>query len=151
MPMNLALVSPTGPELRPEWSMHLVMDVALGTSTESILDAHNLQHHQFESICKNPQFAMQVQSLRKELEKEGATFRLKAQLQADFYLTKVHEMIMSPDTDEKVVTRLIEDTVRWGGLDQPAQLNQGNIAGFSININFGQNDKRGITINGDDD
>lgn len=151
MPMNLALVSPTGPELRPEWSMHLVMDVALGTSTESILDAHNLQHHQFEAICKNPQFAMQVQSLRKELEKEGATFRLKAQLQADFYLTKVHEMIMSPDTDEKVVTRLIEDTVRWGGLDQPAQLNQGNIAGFSININFGQNDKRGITINGDDD
>lgn len=150
MSTNLALVSPVGPELRPEWSMHLVMDVALGTSTESILDAHDLQYHQFEAICKNPQFALQVADLRKQLEKEGATFRLKSQLQADFYLTKVHEMIMSPETDQKVVTRLIEDVVRWGGLDQPAQLNQGNIAGFSISINFGQNEKRGITIDGDD-
>jgi hypothetical protein len=130
--------------------MHLVMDVALNTSVDSILDAHDLQFHQFEAICQNPQFVMQVASLRKELEKEGATFRLKAQLQADFYLAKAHEMIMSPETDQKVVTRLIEDMVRWGGLDQPAQLNQGNIAGFSININFGQNDKRGITIDGDD-
>lgn len=141
--------SASGPELRPEWSMHLVMDVALNSSTESILEAHGLAHHHFERICANPVFATQVATLRKDLEKEGATFRLKAQLQADAYLAKVHEMIMSPGTDEKVVTRLIEDVVRWGGLDAPAPAAQGSMGGFSINISFGQNEKRGITIDGD--
>lgn len=149
MPADLTTLSPIGPELRPEWSMHLVMDVALGTSVESILESHNLQYHQFEHICANPQFAMQVANLRKDLEKEGASFRLKAQLQADFYLAKVHEMIMDPDTDERVVTRLIEDTVRWGGLDAPPTVGNGAPGGFSISINFGQHEKRGITIDGD--
>ena len=129
--------------------MRLVMDVALGTTTESILEAHDLQHHQFEKILENPQFVMQVADLRTQLEKDGATFKLKAQLQADFYLTRVHELIMSPDTDQKVVTRLIEDVVRWGGLDAPAQTGQGG-SGFSITFNFGQHEKRGITIEGDE-
>jgi len=149
MPTDLVAVSPVGPELRPEWSMHLVMDVALGASTDSILESHDLQHHQFEAICANPQFSMQVAALRKDLEKEGATFRLKAQLQADFYLVKAHQMIMDPDTDSRVVTRLIEDVVRWGGLDQPEQLGKTSIGAFSISINFGQNAPRGITIEND--
>jgi len=141
--------SPIDPRVRPEWSMHLVMDVALGTSVQSILDAHELQHHQFEAICQNPQFVMQVGELRKALEKEGATFRLKCQLQADHYLVKVHEMIMSEDTDQKVVTRLIEDVVRWGGLDVPKQVGDGGMGGFSITIDLGgRAETRGITIEG---
>lgn len=150
MQTPLALLSPTGPELRPEWSMHLVMDVALNTSVDSILDAHDLQYHQFEAICKSPQFALQVADLRKQLEKEGATFRLKAQLQADFYLTQVHEMVMDKEMDPKVRVRLIEDVARWGGLDAPEQTGSGSMGGFSININFGQNSRRGITIDSDD-
>ena len=149
MNTDLSLYSPTGPELRPEWSMRLVMDVALGTSVDSILEAHDLQHHQFEAICKNAQFVAAVAALRKDLEKEGATFRLKSQLQADFYLAKVHEMIMSEDTDEKVKTRLIEDVVRWGGLDEPVRKDAGPLGGFSININFGTHERRGITLDGD--
>lgn len=150
MSANLSLVSPIGPELRPEWSMHLVMDVALGTSTDSILESHDLQYHQFEAICKSPQFVLQVADLRKQLEKEGATFRLKAQLQADFYLTQVHEMVMDKEMDPKVRVRLIEDVARWGGLDAPEQTGSGSMGGFSININFGQNSRRGITIDSDD-
>jgi len=107
--------------------MHLVMDVALGTSTDSILESHDLQYHQFEAICKSPQFALQVADLRKQLEKEGATFRLKAQLQADFYLTQVHEMVMDKEMDPKVRVRLIEDVARWGGLDAPEQTGTGSI------------------------
>uniref|UniRef100_A0A6M3X410 Uncharacterized protein n=1 Tax=viral metagenome TaxID=1070528 RepID=A0A6M3X410_9ZZZZ len=149
MSTDLNLYSPTGPELRPEWSMRLVMDVALDTTTESILEAHELQYHQFEAICKNPQFVAKVADLRKDLEKEGASFRMKAQIQADFYLAKVHEMIMDPETDERVVTRLIEDTVRWGGLDAPPTVGDGKVGGFSININFGEHARRGITIDGD--
>ena len=146
-----ARVNPTGPELRPEWSMRLVMDVALGTTTESILEAHDLQHHQFEKILENPQFVMQVADLRTQLEKDGATFKLKAQLQADFYLTKVHEMIMDTDTDEKVKTRLIEDVVRWGGLDAPQPIGTGGMGSFQINIIFGANRDKGFTIDQEGD
>lgn len=142
----------TGPELRPEWSMHLVMDVALGTSTASILEVHQLVHHQFERILQEPTFVLQVEDLRKKLEKEGASFKLKAQLQADFYLAEVHKKIMDPDTDQRVFTRLVEDVVRWGGLDtpQPVGGGPGGIGGFQININFGQHARRGITIDGDE-
>lgn len=146
MPADLNLYSPTGPELRPEWSMRLVMDVALGTSTESILEAHELQFHQFEHICSNPQFVARVEELKKNLEKEGASFRLKSQLQADFYLAKVHEMIMDPETDQRVATRLIEDVVRWGGLDSAPAVGDSRVGGFGITINFGANPTRGITI-----
>ncbi|MNM46286.1 hypothetical protein D3C81_572230 [compost metagenome] len=147
---GLQLYSPVGPELRPEWSMRLVMDVALNASTESILEAHDLQHHQFEKILLNPTFVLQVDDLRKQLEKEGATFKLKSQLQADFYLTTVHQMIMSQDTDERVKTRLIEDVVRWGGLDTPQPVGgQGALGGFQINISFSDESRqRGITIEG---
>lgn len=147
--VGLDLVSPVGPELRPEWSMRLVMDVALGTSTDSILEAHDLQHHQLERIMTIPTFVLQVKDLRKKLEEEGASFKLKCQLQADFYLAKVHEKIMDPTTDEKVFTRLVEDVVRWGGLDAPQPVNAGGaLGGFSINISFPSDDKRGIVIEG---
>lgn len=149
MPADLNVISPIGPELRPEWSMRLVMDVALGSSTESILEAHEIQYHQFEQICASPQFVARVEELKKNLEKEGASFRLKAQLQADFYLAKVHEMIMSSETDERVKTRLIEDVVRWGGLDSAPAVGGGQAGGFSIAINFGMNTSRGITIEND--
>jgi hypothetical protein len=128
--------------------MHLVVDVALRTSEESILEAHGLQYHQLQAIMTNPQFVLAVEKLRKELEQDGASFKLKCQLQADHYLQKVHEMIESPDTDERVKTRLIEDVVNWGGLSAPAPVG-GGIGGFSININFGENSKRGITIDAD--
>lgn len=147
--VGLDLVSPVGPELRPEWSMRLVMDVALGTSTDSILEAHDLQMHQFERIMQIPTFVLQVKDLRKKLEEEGASFKLKCQLQADFYLAKVHEKIMDPSTDEKVFTRLVEDVVRWGGLDAPQPVNgQGALGGFSISISLGGEQPRGITIGG---
>lgn len=143
-------IAPEAPGLRTEWSMHLVMDVALNASKDSILEAHSLQFHELERIVANPQFVLAVAKLRKDLEKEGATFKLKAQLQADHYLQKVHEMVMDPDMDPKVVTRLIEDVARWGGLDAPQAVNGGAMGGFSISINFSNESKRqGLTIDGD--
>lgn len=141
---------PPDPTDRPEWSLPLVMDVALGVPEETILEAYGLAHHQFERICLTPEFALRVGQLKKDLEKEGATFRLKAQIQADTYLVRAHQMIMNPDTDSRVVTRLIEDVVRWGGLDAPAPVNGGSGGGgFQINLNFGTRPRPGLTIDMD--
>lgn len=132
--------------------MRLVMDVALGTTTESILEAHDLQYHQLEKILATPTFVLQVAELRKKLEEEGATFRMKAQIQADLYLVEVHKKIMDPNTDEKVFTRLVEDVVRWGGLDAPQPIGKnGPLGGFQISIAFSNGAAaRGITIDADD-
>lgn len=149
---GLALYSPVGPEYRPEWSQRLVMDVALGTSTASILEVHNLQHHQFEQISMMPTFVMAVGDMRKNLEKEGATFKLKAGIQADLYLVEAHKMIVDPDMDPRVRTRLIEDMARWAGFDTPAPVGgTGGGRGFEINIQFGVggNRSQGITIDGE--
>jgi hypothetical protein len=143
----------SNPAERPEWSMHLVMDVALGASVESILESHQLAHHHFEQIVQIPTFVLQVEELRAKLAREGATFKLKAQLQADFYLGEVHKKIMDPATDQRVFTRLVENVVRWGGLDAPATVGGPSGGGFQININFSgaapANGRQGITIDGD--
>lgn len=141
--------SPTGPEARPEWSTRLVVDVVLGTSTESILEAHGLVHHQFEAILRSPAFVLAVADMRKNLEKEGATFKFKAGIQADMYLVEAHKMIMDPTMDPKVRTRLIEDTVRWAGFDAPAPVGAA-MGGFSVSINFGTHAKQGTTIDAED-
>ena len=149
MGADLQQLSPVGPELRPEWSSRLVMDVALNASAESICEAHDLVHHDLERIFANPLFVRQVEALKKDLEKDGATFKLKAQLQADFYLSNIHTLITDPDMDPRVRLRAIEDMVRWAGFDAPAPVGgPGSSGGFSININFGTHERKGITIDG---
>lgn len=142
--------SPVGPEVRPEWSTRLVMDVALGATKESILEVHDLQDHQYEQFFQNITFVAQVDALKKELEKDGATFRLKNKLLADEYLSVVYKMVTDDSTDSRVRTRLIESTVRWAGFDAPAGDGEGGgIGGFNITINLGSSKQdRGITIDG---
>lgn len=153
MSAQLIPFSPAGPELRPEWSQHLVVDVALNQSIETICDVHGLTQHSFNRICENPAFVMAVATLRKQLEKEGATFKLKAGLQADVYLGQVHAMVMDTTMDPKVRVRLIESVARWAGFDTPQPVgSQGGMGGFSISINLGSSSaapRGGITIDGD--
>jgi hypothetical protein len=149
---GIQLFSPAGPEFRPEWDQRLVVDFALGTTTETILEVHNLQSHQFDAICRMPTFVMAVADLKKSLEKDGATFKFKAGLQVDSYLSVAHSMITDPEMDPRVRTRLIEDMARWAGYDQPAQVGGGATGrGFEINIQFGVGGNRsGLTIDADE-
>lgn len=141
--------SPVGPEVRPEWSTRLVMDVALGASKDSILEVYELQDHTYEALFENPAFVAQVASLKKALEKDGATFRLKNQLLADEFLAEVYDMVRDKTMDPRVRTRLIESTVRWAGFDAPAGVEGGAVGGFNITINLGASKQdRGIIIDG---
>lgn len=149
---NFDIVSLVGPELRPEWSQALVMDVALGVKKELILETYGFADHQYDQICRDLVFVASVERLRKDLEKEGATFRLKCQLQADHYLQDIHTMIKDTEGDPRVRLRAVEDVVRWAGLDAPAQISGeggGAFGGFSISINLGSSQRSGITIDGD--
>lgn len=122
---------------RPDWSMRMAVDVAIGASDESILEAYNLQYHEYLRILDDPTFVAKVAGIRKELEKEGASFKLKAQLQAEELLATSWQLIHNPEVPSSVRAGLIRDTVRWAAYDNPAPVGGGQSGGFSISINLG--------------
>lgn len=131
-----AVVDPTRPD-RADWSMQLAVDVAIGSPEAAVLDAYNLQFHEYGRILEDPAFCARVAEIKKELQKNGASFRLKAQLQAEEYLKTSFMMVHDPDTPSTVRAQLIRDTVRWATWDNPAPQAVGAGNGFSININLG--------------
>lgn len=146
---DTTLANPVDVQERPQWSTQMVLDVAIGTSVDAILDAYNLQFHEYERLKGDVQFMAQVAKMRKELEKEGVTFRLKAQMQAEHYLTTSWDMVKDSEVDPKVRADLIKSTVRWAGFDQPAGTAVGPGGGFTVNINLGNAAPVGTTIEGE--
>lgn len=139
--------SPVGGLARPQWDAKLVIDYVLGASTEAICEEYHLTYAAWERIQLDVGFMGKVAALRKELEKDGATFALKAKLQAEVLLDESFKMAMNTEVDDRVRAKLIADTVRWAGFDKSGSVADGT-GGFSININL--NGKRlGDTFDGE--
>lgn len=139
--------SPVGALARPQWDAKLVIDYVLGASAEAICEEYNLTYAAWERIQLDVGFMGKVAALRKELEKDGATFALKAKLQAEVLLDESFKMAMNTEVDDRVRAKLIADTVRWAGFDKSGTVADGT-GGFSININL--NGKRlGDTFDAD--
>lgn len=135
---DLVPTNPTDIKERPQWSSHLALDVAIGTSIDAILEAYELQMHELVEIKKDPHFISQVGRMRKDLEKEGVSFRMKAQIQAEHYLQNSWDMVHDEDIDPKVRADLIKSTMRWANYDNPAAAGPvGAGGGFSVVINLG--------------
>jgi len=139
--------SPVGAIARPEWNPRLVIDYVLGASKDAIMEEYDILDHHYERIVRDVGFMGKVVALKKELEKDGATFGLKAKLQAEVLLDESFKMAMNPDVDSRVRAKLIGDTVRWAGFDKTGMSGDAT-GGFSININL--NGKRlGDTFDGE--
>lgn len=137
---------------RPDWNMRLVVDVALDASTESILEEYNLVHHQLENIKQDPIFQARVIAVRKDLEQNGASFKLKAQLMAEALLPVAYQLVSDPDSGATVRSAVLQNVVRWAGYSNEkagAAANAGG--GFAVNINFGAAPAGPITIEGRSD
>ena len=122
------------------WSASLAVDVALGVDRGTICSVYDLQDHELQAILDDPRFVIQLSAIEKELEKEGMTFRLKAQMQAEALLNTSWDLVQSPHTPPAVRAGLIRDTVRWAGFDDPAKTAASASASpggaFSVNIVF---------------
>lgn len=140
--------NPVGAELRPHLQANLVLDVALGTDEDAILEAYGLQAHQLAAIKANPLFKAQLKRIEKQLEEDGASFRLKAAIQAEGMLETNWAMVHDPNVPAAVRADLMKATARWGGFDGNAA--KGASAGgaqFSISIHMGGSEKKsGLTI-----
>ena len=139
--------SPVSAVARPEWDARLVIDYVLGASKEAICEEYDLMPHHYDRIILDVGFMGKVAALKKELEKDGATFTLKAKLQAEVLLDESFKMAMNQDVDDRVRAKLIGDTVRWAGYEKTGAVADAT-GGFSININL--NGKRmGDTFDGE--
>lgn len=139
------LAKPDNPvdDLPVIWQNSLVTDVAMGVSEDAICEAYGLQHHHLRAIIKDPGFQGRLKKRSDELQQDGASFRLKAQMQAEEMLGTSFAMVHNEAVDPKVRAKLIADTVRWAGYDN--QRGDGPAvagAGITINIDLGNADKQ---------
>lgn len=139
--------APGGAVDRPEWNIRVVIDFVLGASKEAICEEYNFTEQFYDRMVNDVGFIGKVAALQKELQKDGATFTLKAKLQAEDLIDESYKMAKDPDCDPRVRAKLIADTVRWAGFDKNGASPDGT-GGFSININL--NGKRlGDTLDGE--
>lgn len=138
MQRSLNPENPAEIELYPP---QLPMEVALKTATtQEICEAYNLSKADWDALRVHPVFVRDVMYWAEQLKKDGASFRLKAKLQAEELLKTSWQLIHShnDDVSPTVKADLIKFTVRAAGLDgskDPVNNTQQNA--LSININLG--------------
>ena len=140
--------APGGAIERPEWNPRVVIDFVLGASKESICEEYNFTEQFYERMVQDVGFLGKVAALQKELEKDGATFTLKAKLQAEVLLDESFKMAMNQDVDSRVRAKLIGDTVRWAGFDKSG-VAPDNTGGFSVTITLNGVKSQGDTFDGE--
>jgi len=100
--------------------------------------AYEINREEFERIIEDPVFIVAFRAAQEALTKDGASFKLKAKLQAESLLAKSWSMIHLDGTPAAVKADLIKSTVRWAEYepkkDGGAGLNGNN---FQINIDLG--------------
>jgi len=121
----------------------LPIEVALKTATiPQICKAYGLSREDWDRLRHDAGFLADVMAATEALKKEGMSFKMKAQLQAEELLKTSWQMIHShsDDVPPSVRADLLKFTIRAAGLDgskdQAAQTNN-NANNLQININLG--------------
>lgn len=112
------------------------MELAMRIDTPAnICEAYGYSREDFAAMIQHPVFIKAYQEASEALKVEGASFRVKARLQAEAYLETSFAMVQNPATADSVRADLIKNTVRWAGYDAKAQESGQNNA-FNIQINL---------------
>jgi len=115
----------------------LPIEIAMRTSsTRAVCEAYGITEEEWELIRHDPTFLGDLQRAVDMLKDEGASFRVKAKLQAEELLKTSWRMIHNPATPPSVAADLIKSTARWAQYDTPAAAQAAPGSGFSISINF---------------
>jgi hypothetical protein len=107
---------------------------------ETILRQEGISKDVFLVLAEDKVFQQSVQRYVKELTENGASFQLKARLQAEDLLKRQWFLIHDPDTPPAVAVKAIENTVRWAGLEpKTSSQNQNTSQGPGFQIIFNLN------------
>lgn len=118
------------------YPLTLPLDVAMGDAPLlEIFESHGLDESDFLRLRDNPQFVMEVRRYKEELAKDGASFKLKAKVQAEHMLKKSFQMVFDPATPAPVKADLIKSTVRWAGYE-PKKETEAGAGGPNFQVNI---------------
>ena len=115
----------------------LPIEIALKIATLPELKAeYGFSDEEWAALRYNPLFLADLKSAHEKV-KDGQSFKLKAQLQAEELLTESWKMIHSSAelVPPSVKADLIKSTIRWAGYDNKAAAEAGGQSNaFQINI-----------------
>jgi len=128
-PSTLSLYPPTFP-----------VELALQTAPlPAILESYSISPAQWEALQVHPVFVRDVAAARNAVKKHGASFKLKAGLQAEAMLERMWEMTHAAydDVPPAVQADLMKFIVKAAGLDASKEQGAANQATpLSIQINL---------------
>lgn len=116
----------------------LPFELAMRTSAPAkVCEAYGISREEFAVLCDDPIFQQAFAAAVEGLRKEGASFRVKARLQAEELLKKSWAIIHAAETPPSVQADLIKHTVRWAGYEPRGEEGSKQANAFQININLG--------------
>ena len=110
IPSDEGLKSNTAP-----WPSRLSFDLAMGDSAEAVMERYAIGPSQMQYLFLNPAFQLELQNHKERILAEGISFKTKAKLQAEDYLTDIDELIHDPETSPAVRLDAIKSVVTWAG------------------------------------
>jgi len=132
--MSLALATK-----HTQWPALLPFEIALGIENlPTILENHDLSYDEWELIQCNATFRKELMAAHKEVAETGMSFRRKAAIQAEMYLTELDAVMFAPDTAPSTKLEIFKTLVKCGDLDPAQKKEDGSNQGtaFNIQINF---------------
>ena len=136
----------TSDPLSGVWPAMLPFEIAMQpTKVEDICREYGLEVSDWEGFKRNHAFRAELKAAVEMLRKEGAAFRVRAQVQSLELLKKSWAMIHDENVPAAVRADLLKHTMRVAGLD--ASKDQGTFgkggpaAAFQIILNLGGNNQ----------
>lgn len=133
-------VNPENPADIGQYPPTLPVEIALRTAPlADICAAYGISHDEWLQLRLDPTFQRDLTAAVELVKKDGMSFKLKAQLQADELLKTSWRMIHSNNDEVPASVRadLLKFTVRAAGLADPAEKgNGGPQNALQININL---------------
>lgn len=119
------------------WPPTLPIEIALKTAPmDEIRQAYGYSPEEWAALPKNPVFLSDLAAAVTIVKKEGMSFKLKAQLQAEELLKQSWRMIHDEQAPASVRADLIKATMRWAGYEvkENAAGAGGNTLAIQINL-----------------
>lgn len=133
------VVRPPNPAEIGNYPPTLPVEIALRVAPlQQICAEYGISHDDWLELKEDPVFQRDLTAAVALVKKEGMSFKLKAQLQADELLKTSWKMIHAPADEVPASVRadLLKFTVRAAGFAEPAEKVGANGNNLQININL---------------
>ena len=122
----------------PKWPEALAFELALGYfPPEDLMGLYDLSPSEFDAVTRHPPFQHMVQFHRREIEKGGDAFKLKARKLADILLGTLSEIAENEENAPSDRRLAIEAICRYAGFDKQVEDHGGKAFVLNIQLNQG--------------